>query len=164
MVHPVQCNRQQNKERTCTMFNEIIPSENIKFKDLEKEIFRYTNMLGCLILKDILEKQDEKIFNERDKEKCKSKGFEGTSIHTIMGNVPYKRRRYETTKGCVTKTVYLLDEQLKIFSVKKVSGNVVEKIMDIVKSNTYRDSMCQVIWGNFFLFFSSRKCNIIFYP
>ena len=26
------------------------------------------NMFGCLILKDMLEKQDEKIFNERDEE------------------------------------------------------------------------------------------------
>ena len=98
------------------------------------------NELGCLILKDILEKQDEKIFNERDEKKYKSKGFEGTSVHTIMGNVPYKRRRYKVTEECVTKTVYLLDEKLKISSVKKVSGNVVEKIMDIVKSNTYRDT------------------------
>lgn len=122
------------------MFNEIIPRENIKFKELEKEIFRHMNMLGCLILKDILEKQDKKIFNERDEEKYESKGFEGTSVHTIMGNVPYKRRRYKVTEEGITKTVYLLDEQLKIYAVKKVSGNVVEKIIDIVKSNTYRDT------------------------
>ena len=69
------------------MFSKIIPRENIKFKELEKEIFRCMNELGCLILKDILEKQDEKIFNERDKKNYKSKGFEGTLVHTIMGNV-----------------------------------------------------------------------------
>ena len=115
------------------MFSKIVSKENIKFKDLEKEIFRCMNMFGCLILKDMLEKQDEKIFNERDEEKYKSKGFEETSVHTIMGNVPYKRRRYKVTEECVTKTVYLLDEQL---------------------------SMCQVNWGDFFITY--RKYNITF--
>jgi len=41
---------------------EIIPRESIKFKEFEKKIFRCINMLGYLILKDILEDQDEKIF------------------------------------------------------------------------------------------------------
>ena len=42
------------------MFNEIVSKENIKFKELEKEIFRCMNKLGCLILQDILEEQEEK--------------------------------------------------------------------------------------------------------
>lgn len=140
MVHPVQCNCQKNKERMRTMFSKIIAKENIKFKELEKEIFRCMNKLGCLILRDILEKQEEKIFKERDKMKYASRGFEETSVHTIMGDVPYRRRRYEVTEENITKTVYLLDEHLKISGVKKVSSNVVEKILDIVKSNTYRDT------------------------
>ena len=44
--------------------------------------------LFCMILKNILEEQEEKIFNEMDENKYKSKGFESTSVHTIMGNVP----------------------------------------------------------------------------
>jgi hypothetical protein len=40
-----------------TMFNEILPKENIKFKELEKKIFRCMNALGCLILRNILEEQ-----------------------------------------------------------------------------------------------------------
>lgn len=124
----------------CTMFSKIIAKENIKFKELEKEIFRCMNILGYSILKKILEEQDEKIFEERDEKKYKSRGFEWTSVHTIMGEVSYRRRRYEVTEERITKTVYLLDEHLKISAVKKVSSNVVEKILDIVKSNTYRDT------------------------
>ena len=123
-----------------TMFNEILPKENIKFKELEKKIFRCMNALGCLILRNILEEQDEIIFKERDEKKYASRGFEGTSVHTIMGNVAFKRRRYEVTEEGITKRVYLLDEQLKIYAIKKVSGNVVEKIIDIAKSNAYRDT------------------------
>ena len=140
MVLPVQCSCRKNKERMCTMLNKIVSKENIKFKELEKEIFRYMNMIGCSIMKSILEEEDERIFNEIDKEKYTSKGFEGTSIQTIMGNIPYKRRRYIVEEECVKKTVYLLDEKLGIFAIKKISGNVVEKIIDIVKTNTYRET------------------------
>ena len=56
------------------------------------------NMLGYLILRNILEEQDERIFKERDEKKYTSRGFEGTSVHTIMGNVAFKRRRYEVTE------------------------------------------------------------------
>jgi len=52
-----------------------------------------------------------------------------------MGNVAFKRRWYEVTEESIS-----IDEQLKIYAVKKVSGNVVEKITDIVKSNVYRDT------------------------
>ncbi len=122
------------------MFSKIVSKDNIKFKEVEKKIFRFVSHLGCLILQSILEEQDEKIFKERDKEKYSSKGFERTSIQTIMGNVTYKRRRYEITEDRITKRVYLLDEQLKIGRIKKVSDNVVEKIIDIVKVNSYRDT------------------------
>lgn len=123
-----------------TMFSEIISEENIQFKELEKKIFRYVIAMGCLMMEDILERLDEKMFNERDTSKYYSKGFESTSVHTIMGSVPYKRRRYIVKEDNVTRTTFLLDEQLKICAIKKVSSNVVEKIIDIAKSNSYRDT------------------------
>ena len=53
--------------------------------------------------------------------------FVGTSVHTIMENVSYKRRWYEVTDECMTKTVHLLDDGLKISSLKKLQEMLPKK-------------------------------------
>lgn len=42
---------------------------------------RCMNMLGYLILKNVLEEQYEKIFKERYEKKYANRRFEGTSVH-----------------------------------------------------------------------------------
>ena len=50
----------------------------------------------------------------RDKKKYRHKGLQETSVNTIMGEIKYKRVMYEVQEEGITKTVYLLDEALKI--------------------------------------------------
>lgn len=121
------------------MFEEIITSKEIKFNDLEKKVYKFVCFLGCLIIKIILEKQDKKIMQSRDKKKYRHKGLRETSVNTIMGEVKYKRAIYEIVEDGVRKTVYLLDEQLKINADGKVSSNLVEKVVEIVPiTDSYR--------------------------
>lgn len=121
------------------MFEEIITSKEIKFNDLEKKVFKFVCFLGCLMLKLILEKQDSKIMKSRDKKKYRHKGLRETSINTVMGEIKYKRAMYEINEEGAKKTVYLLDEQLKIKSEGKVSSNLLEKVIEIVPiTDSYR--------------------------
>lgn len=123
------------------MFDKIITSDEIKFNDLEKKVFKFVCFFGCLIIKLLLEKYDRKLMNSRDKKKYRHKGLRGDTIKTVMGEVQYKRAMYEINEDGIKKTVYLLDEKLglKNKDYGKVSDNIVEKIVEIVPiTDSYR--------------------------
>lgn len=123
------------------MFEEIVTNNEMKFNDLEKKIFKFVCFLGCMIIKMILEKQDKKIMKARNKKKYRHKGLRETSVNTVMGEIKYKRAMYEIEDSGVRKTVYLLDEKLKINVDGKVSSNLVEKVIEIVPiTDSYRKS------------------------
>lgn len=96
------------------MFEEIIASNEIKFNELEKKVFKFVCFFGCLIIKLLLESYDRKLMNNRDKKKYRHKGLREMSVNTVMGEVKYKRVMYEVYEEGITKTVYLLDEVLNI--------------------------------------------------
>lgn len=121
------------------MFEEIITSKEIKFNDLEKKIFKFVCFFGCLIIKIMLEAYDRKIMENRDKKKYRHKGLRETSVNTVMGEIKYKRAMYEIQEEGVKKTVYLLDETLKISVEGKVSSNLVQKVVETVPvTDSYR--------------------------
>lgn len=123
------------------MFEEIITSDEVKFNDLEKKVFKFVCFFGCLIIKLLLESYDRKLMNDRDTKKYRHKGLRGTSVNTVMGEVKYKRVMYEVQEEGITKTVYLLDEVLKIGVEGKISGNLVEKVIETVPiTDSYRKS------------------------
>ena len=75
----------------------------------------------------------------RDKKKYRHKGLRETSVNTIMGEIKYKRVMYEVKEEGITKTVYLLDETLKISEEGKASSNLVEKVIETVPvTDSYR--------------------------
>ena len=41
MVNPIQCNRQTTTKGLITMFDKIIKSDEVKFNELEKKVFRF---------------------------------------------------------------------------------------------------------------------------
>lgn len=87
----------------------------------------------------MLEAYAKKIMKNRDKKKYRHKGLQETSVNTIMGEIKYKRVMYEVQEEGITKTVYLLDEALKISAEGKVSSNLVEKVIEIVAvTDSYR--------------------------
>ncbi len=51
------------------MFDQIITSDEIKFNELEKKVFKFVCFFGCLIIKLLLESYDKKLMNARDKKK-----------------------------------------------------------------------------------------------
>lgn len=121
------------------MFDKIIAGNEIKFNELEKKIFNFVCFLGCLIIKMMLERYDKKIMEERDKKKYRHKGLRETSVNTVMGEIKYKRAIYEIEEEGIKKTVYLLDEKLKISVEGKVSSNLVEKVVETVPiTDSYR--------------------------
>ena len=121
------------------MFDKIITSEEVKFNELEKKVFKFVCFFGCLIIKLLLESYDRKLMNARDTKKYRHKGLRGTSVNTVMGEVKFRRVMYEIEEDGVTKTVYLLDEKLHINVEGKVSSNLVEKVIEVVPiTDSYR--------------------------
>ena len=121
------------------MFDKIITSDEVKFNELEKKVFKFVNFFGCLIIKLLLESYDKKLMNTRDSKKYRHKGLRTTHVNTVMGEVKFKRAMYEINEDGVTKTVYLLDEKLKIKAEGNVSSNLVEKVVEVVPiTDSYR--------------------------
>ena len=114
MVNPIQCNCNKTTKGLITMLEEIITSKEVKFNNLEKKVYKFVCFFGCLIIKLMLEAYDRKLMENRDKKKYRHKGLRETSVNTAMGEIKYKRVMYEIQEEGITKTVYLLDETLKI--------------------------------------------------
>ena len=121
------------------MFDQIITSNEIKFNDLEKKVFKFVCFFGCLIIKLLLEAYDRKLMNARDTKKYRHKGLRTTHVNTVMGEVKFRRAMYEITEDGVTKIVYLLDEKLKLNVDGNISNNLVEKVVEVVPvTDSYR--------------------------
>lgn len=62
----------------------VAENVNINFYNLERNIYKLVCELGCNILKNILEKEDKKLMNNRDKKELRHKGYKNNTIKTIM--------------------------------------------------------------------------------
>ena len=131
------------------MFDTIVTEEELKFNELEKKIFKFVCMLGCLILKNLLEIQDRKILKTLDKGIFRNKGLRQTTIKTVMGEVEYKRRIYGAmdNSGNIIEYVYLLDEVLKINKTYSFSQNITEKVLEAVANTTSYRKAADTIAG-----------------
>lgn len=83
MVNPIQCNRETTTKELITMFDKIITSDEIKFNELEKKIYKFVCFFGCLIIKLLLESYDRKLMNSRDSKKYRHKGLRTTHVNTV---------------------------------------------------------------------------------
>ena len=121
------------------MFEKIVANDKVKFNDLEKKVFKFVCFFGCLIIKLLLESYDKKLMKARDTKKYRHKGLRTTHINTVMGEIKFKRAMYEIYEDGITKTIYLLDEKLKINAEGNVSSNLVEKVVEVVPvTDSYR--------------------------
>ena len=121
------------------MFEEIVTKDELKFNDLEKKVYKFVCFFGCLIIKLLLEAYDRKLMNTRDSKKYRHKGLRSTHVNTVMGEVKFKRAIYEIKEDGVTKTVYLLDEKLKLNVDGNISNNLIEKVVEVVPiTDSYR--------------------------
>ena len=121
------------------MFKEIITNDEVKFNELEKKIFKFVCFLGCMLIKLFLERYDEKLKKTRDKSKYRDKGYRKNTVRTVMGAVTYKRTMYIENENGKMRTMFLLDETLKICTIGKVSQNLAETAVEVaVNSTSYR--------------------------
>lgn len=115
--------------------------ENITFYELENQIYKIVCEFGCEILKQILESQDKKIMETRNKKEYRHKGYRTNTIKTIMGEVSYQRAIYLKDE----KHIFLLDSQIDINTVGKFSYNMAEKMITaVVNSTSYRKAAKEV--------------------
>lgn len=111
--------------------------ENIKFKELEQKIYKLVCELGCEIIKQILENHDKEIMKNRDKKIYRHKGYRNNTIKTVMGEIEYKRAIYLIINE--NKHIYLLDHQLDITTIGKISSNLAEIMLKtVVNTVSYR--------------------------
>jgi peptide methionine sulfoxide reductase MsrA len=131
------------------MFDTIVTEKDLKFNELENKIFKFVCMLGCLILKKILERQDKKLLETLDKSRYRNKGLRQTTVKTIMGEVEYRRRIYGVLDnyGNIIDYVYLLDEVMKINKTYFFSQNITEKVLEAVANTTSYRKAADTIAG-----------------
>lgn len=123
------------------MLDIILEQKEIKFNDLEKEIFRKYCCLACLFFKSVLESLDKVLMLKRDRKIYRHKGYKETTIKTIMGEVTFKRAVYEMKSDMGgTKLIYLLDQALGFEKIGLISSNLAEKIVENATVCSYRET------------------------
>ncbi len=111
----------------------------LDFKTIEEEIYKIVCKVACETMKDILEQIDLMLLAKRDTEKYRNKGFRKTCLHTLMGEVEYKRRIYKAkNEDGKDMHVYLLDQYLKRDTIGHVSSNLAEKMVENALEQSYR--------------------------
>lgn len=114
---------------------------NITFNELEKKVYKLVCKLGCEIIRNILETQDEQIMNTRNKTEYRNKGKKLATIKTIMGEVEYERTVYKKDN----KYVFLLDNMLNVSKIGDISHNLVETMLEtVVNTTSYRKASLEI--------------------
>ena len=101
-------------------FTTTIPT----MKELEEWMFRKMQDLFTAAMRTALEKLDEIILEQRDRERYRVKAERETSMNTVFGNIRFKRRLYMDRQ--TGKYVYLLDQHLRFEGRGKVSPHLLE--------------------------------------
>ena len=123
----------------------MIKENGVTFKDLEKNIFRWICQIGQEFTKEFLERYDQQLMKQRDKNYYRHKGLRQTTIKTVYGEVTYQRAIYETFNEDGSKRfVYLLDEMLDLDQVGLISTNMAELLVSGITEMSYRECASKV--------------------
>jgi hypothetical protein len=89
----------------------IITEKREEFKidivEIEKRICIKCLAAGRAMMVDLLMELDETIAKSRDRKEYRNKGLRKTSLKTLMGEVEYSRRVYETLDESGGKSIYI---------------------------------------------------------
>ena len=105
------------------------------FDDTLTAHFENTDKMANAAFSETLEMLDEALFKEKPSY-LKSIRISPRSILTSKGYITFKRRYYFDERN--GKYLYPLDSKLKINKYKKISDELVLKIMDQINENSYR--------------------------
>lgn len=115
--------------------------KEVQFYELEKKVYNLVCELGCTIIKQILENQDNQLMEKRDKKEYRHKGYRTNTIKTVMGEIEYKRAMYKTEKG----HIFLLDNKINIDTIGKISSNLAEIMLKtVVNTVSYRKAESEI--------------------
>jgi hypothetical protein len=131
--------RKTSKELTA--MSTIVKEDDLTFKDIEKEIYKYVCQLAIGFTQLFLETYDQVLMKERDKSLYRHKGYKEDHIRCVYGDVPFSRVVYETVDDDgKKKCICLLDQVLKMDSVGKMSMNLVEEIVANTSKMSFRNA------------------------
>ncbi len=123
------------------MAKDILSNTGINFNELEEEIYKMGCEFAVHIMEQVLNQMDEQLMNERDKEKYRNKGIKTTTLKTLMGEVEYRRRIYESRDETGAKEyTYLLDAALDLDNYGLVSSNLASMIVNSVSVCSFRET------------------------
>lgn len=105
------------------------------FDDCLTAHFENTDKIAITAFIETLEMEDKRLF-ENKPSYLKSIRITPRSILTSKGYITFKRRYYFDERN--GKYLYLLDSKFKINKYKKISDELVLKIMDQINENSYR--------------------------
>ena len=118
----------------------IIANNEISFNSLEKDIFSFVCIMGQIMTESIIEQEDAKLHKEL-KHIYENKGYAGTSIKTVYGEVEYRRHKYiRKNEDGINEIIYPLDEKLKINKIGLFSENMCDKVVEIASKNSFRET------------------------
>lgn len=127
----------------------IIASNEIKFNELEKKVFKFVCFLGCLIIKLLLESYDRKLMDNRDKKKYRNKGLRGTTVNTVMGEIKYKELCTKFVKKEKEATYEILDkfqlEAITRFDLSRIIDRLLEND-EIINGKDYYEKINAIIY------------------
>lgn len=106
------------------------------FEELEERIQQAIQKTALMVLREALEKIDEKLAAQRNKEKEKLIGTRSRTIVTIFGELEYRRRLYKDKETGGTR--YLLDETLGIMPRQRLSSRISKLAIELGTEVSYR--------------------------
>jgi hypothetical protein len=113
-----------------------IAEKIMDFKSFEKEVFAIVCEFGRALMAGYVKEADRIVMATRDTKEYRLVNFGSTTIKTVMGEVPYERRRYKKLEGGYT---FLLDEVMGIEDgCGLVSENLAEQIVIECSEKSFR--------------------------
>lgn len=123
------------------MCNQSVAKKLVSFNQIEEEIFRTVCGIGLECMKELLESIDNQIMEARDKVVYSNHGLRASHIETKMGRVNFERRQYvykdEDGRKCY---IFLLDKELELSTIGKISSALIEVIVKQVTTESFRNS------------------------
>lgn len=142
------------------MFSLISLTENtVSFKEYEEKVLDFSKKVGSTTIKNDLERLDHQIFMFRNKKIFRNKGLRKLDIKTLLAESEVSRHVYTIDQEELDKlqdkdnlmyvlarkrlddgkkTIYLLDEFVKLRAYGKFSVGVVDLMLKYISKNSYR--------------------------
>lgn len=118
---------------------EDLMRKELTFEQLEKSVWETALDLFRHLMVEVLELFDQKLMDNRDKQRYENKETVPRTLQTLVGEITFRRRHYkDNEEQC---PVFLLDETLGIEKEKSISPGLLKiGVMWATKGTSYRDA------------------------